>query len=451
MKFLFLTLALSSLVSADDFPVKVAPFVIKAELDGVLIPTQTQTFSLSPERWTKFTVESVASHGTEIKKGEALITLDTEAIEESLMNLADDLATKELQLAIAQRELAELQQKNALSLAAAKRTLDEAEQDFAYYKEVGLPASKDDAAYSIVRAKDYLTYSNEELVQLLKMYEEDDITEETEEIILVRQKASVRDAERNLADAERKSARTLATTLPRRTASYELAIENASIAYATAKLNLDRQYELKKLEVKKLAKNLEDAKKALAETQADRKLFETAAEFDGHLLYGEIADGVWNKGKTAEFLKTKGSLPTESVVLTLVAKDSPLSLQALVSSKRAQEIATLAAESPAEGEAVTIAPYPNIDGKHLVSLAPQAPSAFQFPGLSEKKSVVFYENETAITIPAAAVKKAEDGTSYVLVKLSEGEPEQRTVELGRKNGKSLEVLSGLEEGQVILP
>lgn len=451
MKFLFLALALSSLVSADDFPVKVAPFVIKTELEGVLIPTQTQTFSLSPERWTKFTVVSVPSHGAELKKGDALITLDTEAIEESLLNLTDDLATKELQLAIAQRELAELQQKNALSLAAAKRTLDEAEQDFAYYKEVDLPASKDDATYSIVRAKDYLAYSNEELVQLLKMYEEDDITEETEEIILVRQKATVRDAERNLKATERKTAHTLETTLPRRTVSYELAIENASIAYATAKLNLDREYELKKLEIKKLTRNLENAKKALAETEADRKLFETAAEFDGHLLYGEFADGVWNKGKTEEFLKTNGSLPTESVVLTLVAKDSPLSLQALVSSKRAQEISALAAEDTAEAESVTIASYPNLDGKHLVSLAPEAPSAFQFPGLTEKKDVVFYENTTAITIPAAVVKKAEDGTSYVLVKLSEGEPEQRTIELGRKSGESLEVLSGLEEGQVILP
>lgn len=451
MKFLFFAFALSTLVSADDFPVEVAPFEIKTELEGVLIPTKTQTFSLSPKRWSKFTVKNVPDHGAEVKKGEALITLDTKGIDKSIVALTDDVATKELQLAIAQRELAELQQKNALALAAAKRTLEEAEADFEYYKTTGLPTKKDDANYSIVRAKDYLTYSNEELVQLLKMYQEDDITEETEEIILVRQKASVRDAERNLAETERKAALTLETTLPRLTKSYEIAIENASIAYATAKLNLAREYELKKIQVGASTRALEDAKEALAETQADRKLFETAAEFDGNLLYGELVKGTWNKGKTTEFLKVNGSLPTESVVLTLVAKDSPLSLQALVSSKRAQEITELAAQAPAESEALTVAAYPDVNGKHLVSLAPDAPAAFQFPGLTEKQDVVFYENKTAITIPAATVKMAEDGSSYVLVKLSEGEPEQRPIELGRKSGESVEILSGLEEGQVILP
>ncbi|MDQ8191499.1 hypothetical protein [Roseibacillus persicicus] len=448
------TLAISLVATAEEpapHTVKATPFSIKTELSGVLVPTKTQTVLLSPERWKTFPIESVPAHGTEIKAGEPLIVLKTQPIDDNLVEQEAEVKSQELKLAVANRELTELQQKNALALASSKRKMENAEADLAYYESTGLPARKDDIAHSVTQSEDYLKYQKEELTQLLKMYEEDDITEETEEIILVRQKASVRNAEFNLAERKRNAARSLEVTLPRELIGYQEKVENARIAYATAKLNLDRSYELKKLEVAKQERALAKARKALEETQADRKLFDIVAEFDGTLVYGEFKDGVWNKGKTAEFLKKGGSVPTESTVLTLVAKDSPLSVQALVSSEKAEELTKSIAEAGEKAPQVTISSYPNLSGKHLVTLAPAPAEPFQFPGQTEKSELEFYSAEKAITIPSEVLKEREDGTSYVLVKLSEGEPEERTIELGKKDGKVVEVLSGLEEGQVILP
>ena len=96
-----------------------------------------------------------------------------------------------------------------------------------------------------------------------------------------------------------------------------------------------------------------------------------------------------------------------------------------------------------------VASHPKLANKHLVTIPAKAPEAFQFPGQSDKAEIVFCQNDNAIVIPKDAVQEREDGSSYVLVKLAEGEPEERTVELGRSSKEQVEVLSGLEAGQVI--
>ncbi len=433
-----------------EYTVVVAPFTITAEVEGILVPTKIQTLKLSPRRWKSFPIASVSKHGATIRAGEPLITFETKAIDRKLMEQTDQVAKQEIKLAIANRELAELQQRNALNLAATKRRLEHAEADLSYYESTGQPARKEELAQSEQQSKDFLSYQEEELDQLQKMYTEDDLTEETEEIILTRQKARVRDAKNSLQRRQRENTQALETSLPRELIAMQEKAENARINYATAKLNLERKYELKKLEVSSLERELTEAREELAETQQDRELFEVIAEFDGNLLYGEFTDGEWKKGKTAEFLRVGGSVPAEQAVLTLVAKDSPLSLHALMDSKEIAKLEASLTESGEQAPLVKIAPYPNLSGKHLVQLEATPADAFQFPGQKHQSDLIFYEAEEVITIPNDAIKTREDGTSYVKVKLSEGEPEEREIELGKTNQKVSEVLSGLEAGQVIL-
>lgn len=454
MKVLFALLALTLSLSAEDkqqeYPVKVAPFRISTELEGILIPTKSQSLAISPERWKTFTIESLPEHGSTVQAGEPLITFETEGIDKALQSLEMSLQTKKLNLQIAERELAEMQLRNELTLAAKKRSLENSEADLKYLVDIGLPAKKVESQHSVTRSKDYLSYEKEELDQLQKMYEEDDLTEETEEIILVRQRSSVRDAEMGVERAERENARKLATSFPRSLVEAENKVEGARISYATAKLNLKRSHDLRKIEVAKLAIEVTDAEEALAETQADRELFPNSAEFDGVLIYGEFVDGKWKQGKTAEFLKVGSNVPTRTVFLTLVAQDSALALHASLQPEKAELLAESLANRETESPVVTIADFPNLAGEYLVTLDQQTAEAFQAPGLATKQEVTFYEKEEAITLPKKAIQQKDDGTNFVLVKLSEGEPEERTVELGRSDKDLTEILSGLEEGQVVL-
>ena len=433
----------------SEFAVKAAPFCIKTEISGILVPSKTQSLTLAPKQWKSFVIESIPKHGSAVKTGDPLIVFKTDSIDKALIEQEASIETKELKLAIANRELTALQQKNVLSLAAAKQKMDNAESDLSYYESTGLQARKDDLKQSLQQAEDYLTYQKEELNQLLKMYEEDDITEETEEIILVRQRAQVRDAENNLTSRKRRNGRALEANLPRELQGHKNSVEKARIEYATAKLNLERNYKLKSLEVAKLERDLTASKDKLAEMKADREFFNVTAEFDGHLVYGAFVEGQWKKGKLPEILKPSGTAPLQTPILTLVANDSPLTIEALVESKKARELRDSLATAGENAPNVNIASYPNTTGKHLLTLEPKV-TEFQFPGEKDKADLVFYETESALTIPTSAVKTKEDGSSYVTVKLSEGDPEERPVELGKENGKVVEVLSGLEEGQVIL-
>ena len=76
-----------------------------------------------------------------------------------------------------------------------KKELDRMEkyvrQDFERFNQIDLPYEKKAAAMTLKSYRDSLAYATEELNQLKKMYEADDLTEETEEIILQRTKNQV--------------------------------------------------------------------------------------------------------------------------------------------------------------------------------------------------------------------------------------------------------------------
>ena len=87
-------------------------------------------------------------------------------------------------------------------MAAIERRNKQVQEDLNFYRKTQLPHKKESAEAALESAKDSLSYVEEELKQLKKMYEADDLTEETEEIILKRAQASVERAKFTLKGAE---------------------------------------------------------------------------------------------------------------------------------------------------------------------------------------------------------------------------------------------------------
>ena len=73
-----------------------------------------------------------------------------------------------------------------LQKAELDRFEDYAREDYKRYNNIYLPFDRRSTAMSLKYYEDSLAYAAEELKQLKKMYEADDLTEETEEIILQR-------------------------------------------------------------------------------------------------------------------------------------------------------------------------------------------------------------------------------------------------------------------------
>lgn len=70
------------------------------------------------------------------------------------------------------------------------------------------------------------------------------------------------------------------------------------------------------------------------------------------------------------------------------------------------------------------------------------------PGMSVSASVITDAKQDALFVPNSAVKQ-QGNTSYVLV-MSNGQPEQKAVQIGISNDTSTEIISGLEEGEEVV-
>ena len=84
-------------------------------------------------------------------------------------------------------ELDNLKESTPQKLEAAKRSHRVANEDFTYFDKTNRVQREKSARFNLKSAEQRLENALEELKQLEKMYKADDLTEETEEIILKRQ------------------------------------------------------------------------------------------------------------------------------------------------------------------------------------------------------------------------------------------------------------------------
>jgi multidrug efflux pump subunit AcrA (membrane-fusion protein) len=104
--------------------VKVARGVCKVEvsLRGVLGAADMTEVRFTPKAWTgPFTIRKIAEHGSTVKKGDVLVELDTEKLDQALRDLETEQRLTELSLRQAEAELPVLEKFVPIDLAEAER------------------------------------------------------------------------------------------------------------------------------------------------------------------------------------------------------------------------------------------------------------------------------------------------------------------------------------------
>ncbi len=171
--------------------VKPGPLVQKVKVGGIVESTRETPIELNLQRWSDLTVVRAVPHGTEVKAGDLLIELETKEIQKKIEELKLGMPAADLELSAAERELERAEKSTPLSLAKSLREKMQAEQDLAYFEDISRPLRERGAKEDVKEVAEALAYAEEELHQLKKMYEQDDLTEETEEIILQRAENTV--------------------------------------------------------------------------------------------------------------------------------------------------------------------------------------------------------------------------------------------------------------------
>lgn len=443
---------------AGEFTVEKKPFKATVSIDGTFLPDKVHTLKIEPKAWADFTISSLVPQAGEVKKGAPVVSLDTKAIDRQLADGVDATKIRKMALAAAERDLINLEKTTPWKLKTAEQSYQRAKADHAYYVEVSRPQLEESAKRSLQSVERYLESATEELNQLLKMYKEDDLTEETEEIILKRQRYSVEAAEYRLKIMQKSTKRSLEVTIPRGALDKEQAIKDAEVAWLTQKETLPRALEQKRLEVKKARLDDKRADEKTAELKADRAQMDLTSPAAGRVYHGEIANGRWNPAIAAKFMKVGGKIAPKIVFASVVPADAGLELCASVDEtvmnrlRAGQKGYVAPVAAPRSRLSVTVArvaTYPGVDGKYQVVLTTSGEAAGinLVPGMKGKAKIITNDAGDNLTIPTNALKEGPDGSYSVTVK---GKDQPVAVQVGLESGGKIVVLSGLNAGDVVI-
>ncbi len=223
--------------------------------------------------------------------------------------------------------------------------------------------------------------------------------------------------------------------------------ESARIAMEAAKRELDR-----------LTPLLADGIVTRREYNAAQQAYDAAsAAYSGNAASGRATSPI--TGTVTQVMVKEGEYVETGTPIATVSKNTRLTLRADLPERYMTFVNTITSANfrPAYSDSTfTLADM----GGRLVSPANAAgelkgyiPVYFTFdnngtvtPGASAEVYLIGRSRNDALTVPVAAVTEAQ-GTHYVYVKKSDHGYEKRPVKLGNNDGKSVEILSGLNAGE----
>lgn len=460
-KYTLMAMAMASpALLAEDFTVTAEPFQKKVSIQGLAVPQEAAEISIAPKAYSDFPIEKLMAHGTRVKKGDRLVWIDTEAFDRYIFEQEKAREAELLQLKAAEQELKELDLKTARDLAKEELNFKRKEADFRYFINVTLPQNMREQKLRQEKVQWYFQNTNEELTQLLKMYEADGLTEETEEIIIKRARNSVKSAaferDKGLLAAEWN----LEVLIPRQKQDQEIAFEAAKTHYESAQLSIPRALKLKEISVAKARRADAQKAKKLEQLKQDRKLANLVAPFDGVVYHGQFTGSKWDNVLARKMLVKGAKLPAHKVLMTVVPEGASLrvvasvdaaSAAALKKGMQGQASASSNSWLKFSSQVSNVSQSPNLANQWDVELNPQLDqNSSVVAGESIKVDVITYSQEKAISVPVKAITHESDGSYSVKVKMADGKVAVKTVKIGHNAGDKVEILQGLTAGQVVI-
>lgn len=440
------------------------PFQIELGLEGVFEAREREEISLVPESWAELTVREAVAQGTAVKAGDQLLKLDPKKLEDAISDFEAALKVSALTLQQTEADLALLEKSASLDMQAAEQAKRAADEDLKHFLEKDRDMKSRLADFGLKQSEEHLEYVMSELKQLEKMYRSGDLREETEEIILKRQRAAVESARFMLEQAKAGREQTLNTSLPREEERLREAAQRAANALDKLKHASPIGITKARLELEKLHTEAGRSNEKLEKLRHDLELMKIQAPKSGVVYYGAYRLGQWGTAATvAARLVPGGALQSREILMTIIDPKS-LEIRANVPENELHQleaglrgVATPIA-FPAERIAATLADvpkYPDVTGKYPVRLTIDADRLAKLakcpaPGMTCKVNLLVYKAD-ALTVPAKAVfnDAAADSADYVFIE-ADGKPQKREIKTGHRGNDRVEITDGLKAGDTVL-
>jgi multidrug resistance efflux pump len=444
----------------ETITLKAAPLYIVDSLDARVESKNATTIKIDAKVWSSFKVNEVAPQGKAVKKGDTLISFESKDIAARLQEMKYDFDLAKLDLDAAKADLDFLAEVGPIEKDLMERAWKNTQDDIKYYFDVQKPLAEKQAQRSFESSKYQVEYAQDELDQLQKMYNADQLTEESEKIVLKRAERSLDQTKFFSELSDIGTRRQLEVELPRTIKEKETGLEKGRLEYAKKSLELPRTIQKKELDYAKLKFAFEKKERDYNDLIRDAEFMKLAAPADGVVYHGQARRGTWTKGATttSRMIEIGDAIAVGAPVITLVdLKNLQLRCDFDQKQKRnlqkgTQVIATFddRPSERVEGTILEIGQFPLDDGKFdgVIQLA-SLPEGI-VPGMTCKIKVVSYKNDKALLVPKTAVFSDDGGLSqYVYVWVGEKAAKRPIVAL-RESGDQLEVMQGLAEGDKVL-
>ena len=286
------------------------------KVSGVFEATQSQEVKAGTKHMASLEITRLAAHGAKVSKGQNVVWFDTEPMDKKVKEVETALRLSKLTLDDDEFGYKQFVETQKLDRAAADRAKKAAQQDYDNFVKVDRERQRLDAEFSIKSSTASLANAQEELKQLEQMYKEDDLTEESEEIVLKRAKQSVEAAQHRLAGTMIISKRTIDQSIPRSQASQDDKLARASMTYQKTLHDLNTAKQRRDIEIKQKRDAFADEEKKVTEIRAERKKAVLQSSLDGIVIYGSLARGkISDKPST---LKVGSKVTGDQVIATIV-------------------------------------------------------------------------------------------------------------------------------------
>lgn len=365
-----------------------SPLYADAIAQGILLPKKdTQAISFSPKNSKEMFILDVMPQGSNIKKGDSIATSDLRALDDSISDYERSIKSRQLSVMRLKFDLEQQKATSNQQVKIAKQALLRSEEDLKDFLEKRKERMLAEEEERVAKSLRNLKYKQEELNQLIKMYKDDQVSEETEEIILTRLKNELSETQFAVEGAKLISELAKLRTINRMDEDLKSAIDSNKLKVINAEGHANFDIEEKQLALTNAEVALKRTQTRLDELKADRQMAEFKSPVNGILIYGGYVGDRWEANTIAAKLKPGGKLDPFDKVGTIVPPNTELIVQAVLpdsapTPKEGEQVVMKVTNMQVPGTVTKANSIPDSDGKRRIIVTPQIPADKIFaPGL----------------------------------------------------------------------
>lgn len=434
------------------------PFTVTLELSGTFDALRTWEVLFDAEQWGgELEVEEMAAPGP-VAKGAVLARFKSDKIDEALAAADRDVSLARIALQRQTEELARHEESQAVALKRAEIEAQNAEIALKRFLEWERDLRLKEADQRLQGTRDAIADQEEELRQLEKMYKADELTEETEEIVLMRARRQLERMKFSLVSQTKRDEVWRTQDLAREQENLETNRRKTALDLERARSAQAGSSDAARAELEKAKASFARLEENYAKLVADRQLFTLTAPEDGYAVHGQLAKGKWQWTDTppqALIAQGRHKVKPGQVLFTIV-RPGEVSVRT--------SVGEASVFSVAEGQSAKVRPGPApkapLAGKvarvarttagtdYEVAITLDATDPRLLPGQTCKITLTTAEKPSALTVPSAAVET--DGDKRYVHVWADGKSSRREVDAGDAAGGRTEILSGVAEGDRVL-